>query len=203
MRIVLMNGSPRKERGASAVWLQLLGDHLAAPSHRVDTVYLWQERLSGEEKALIAQADVLVLSAPLFADSIPSLSWQRLLQVGDEISHKGVRFFALIGCGYHEGENARTQMQILHNWCQAQGMLWGMGLGIGGNTVVVGTTDAYRDKTATIRGAVAALAAALEAGETGEDTYCSVDMPMRAYRRISEYIGYCMLQEAGGNTDEL
>lgn len=134
MRILLVNGSPRRAAANSRIVLESLRSRLGE-SHE----YRMAETLSGEASPEDLDVDFIVLAFPLYIDCLHSrlLSWlisyeemmKRARARG--VAGRRIGMIAVANNGFHEGVQNATALRILENFCARAGIEWKGGLGIG------------------------------------------------------------------------
>ncbi len=146
-KAALLVGSA-KPRGASASenLARALGEHLAAQG--VTTEYCFAKDFAHEgahatEVArTIAEADLFVVSSPLYMDSLPALVTAALEHVAAARAPLTVapearpRFVALLNCGFPEAEQNRVGLRICRHFADLAGYHWAGGLALGGGGMV-------------------------------------------------------------------
>ena len=70
MKIGIINGSPRGGKSNSEILIKYLCSLLE--EHQINKYYLFSNKIDGEIKSEIHNADVLIFAFPLYVDSIPS-----------------------------------------------------------------------------------------------------------------------------------
>jgi Flavodoxin-like fold len=151
---LLLIGSPKPGRSTSLSLGTGLAERLTARGCSVETMGL-VKALKTEEatQALLEQldtAELVILAAPLYVDSLPALvikaferysAHQSLLQAaaGSETHATGVpgtrRFVALVNCGFPEAEQCTTALAICRLFARDVGFVWsgGLAFGMGGS----------------------------------------------------------------------
>lgn len=100
--------------------------------HVVEPSYMRKELLDAVEKA-----DLIVLSSPLYVDSLPSAVIKALELIAADKKVRGYykkhKFMALVNCGFPEARQNDTALHICQRFAIETGMEWagGMGLGMG------------------------------------------------------------------------
>ena len=145
-RAVLLVGSARP-RGESTSGS--LGRYLfeRLEEHGVETGVFFASRVRHPVRAdrlleAIDEADLFVLSSPLYVDSFPYLVTLALERIAaPRWAMRGpasVRFLAIVNCGFPEPEHTRTALGIAQAFARRAGFEWVGGIGIGGGELVAG-----------------------------------------------------------------
>jgi multimeric flavodoxin WrbA len=138
MKITIVNGSPRGKKSNSQYYINELEKLL--PGNAIDHISaLEKEILEPEKIPTLSNRDILVFCFPLYVDAIPShllavlQNWETWFKKSD-----GERpvVYGLVNCGFFEGEQTQPALEILENWCERAGLVWGTGLGIGGSEML-------------------------------------------------------------------
>jgi len=117
----------------------------------------------------IADADLVVLAAPLYVDSLPALATHALELVA-KLRPPGVvsgQFMAVMNCGFPEPEQNRTALRIARHFCARAGYRWAGGLPLGGGGTVNPeiALDAQHGPVQHVKRALDAAAPPLARGE--------------------------------------
>nr|WP_325195989.1 hypothetical protein [uncultured Oscillibacter sp.] len=136
MNILILNASPKRKGGASAVFSSLL--RLFLPFCQLSALPL---RNSGDYEAALESllwADAVVVSSPLYMDAAPSHMLPFLEQAEAMCREKSAHFhlYVLSNSGFVEGHQNELHLRLYEAWCQKAGIIWGGGLGIGGGVML-------------------------------------------------------------------
>jgi hypothetical protein len=130
MKVLLVNGSPRQKAGSSEIIARALRGKLGA-AHEYRTVFTASEERAD---AACAESDLIVFAFPLYIDSLPFglIRWLcDFRRVLTESGHGATPVYAIANCGFYEGEQNKTALDIMRNFCEATGLAWKGGIGIG------------------------------------------------------------------------
>ena len=166
MKIALLNGSPKTKNSSSEILLADLKRCLSKPPDTEIAVLpeactarpeiletaLRHSTVPEETVKNLQTADAWVISCPLYVDGIPGhlLSclaelekYNRENTVGKNTTEKnapscqpGIYVYGIVNCGFYEGIQAETALEILENWCAKAGLIWGGGIGVGGGGAI-------------------------------------------------------------------
>ena len=103
-RALLLVGSPKGlNRGSSARLGKLLFDRLAESGIETDVLHVHTLFRAGDVEGLrkaVSRADLVVLAAPLYVDSLPApVIWAMERLAGVQPSESRGRFAAILNCG--------------------------------------------------------------------------------------------------------
>ena len=132
MRALVINGSPKKKGGASVFFSKILSVMLfpqkvifkaAGLSRNYDDIF-----------AHLQNTDIVIISAPLYVDSIPSHFIHFLKKMEEYCVNKKCKFmvYVISNAGFIEGRTNRVHLEQYKCWCKRANITWGGGLGIGG-----------------------------------------------------------------------
>jgi NAD(P)H-dependent FMN reductase len=174
---VIFNGSPRGSRSSSASLGRYLSAQLTRLGVRAGMVEGCASRLNDEHivELLAASdaADLVVLSFPLYADSLPAgviRTLERIAAHRQRItpsSRTGAqRFMAIVQCGFPEVQHNHTALAICREFAWESSYVWAGGLAIGGGHGLVQSKplEALGGRGAHLRKALDMTAAAAVAG---------------------------------------
>lgn len=134
MKLAFINGSPKAKESTSESILLSLKTYL--PEEYMITYYNFRKKqVDLNEIEQIAECNTLILAFPLYVDGIPSQLLSCLYQM--EMYFKtnpnpNFTVYALVNCGFYEGKQACNALEMVENWCEKAGIIWGQGIGIGG-----------------------------------------------------------------------
>jgi len=199
-RALLLVGSPKPGASASSSLGTYLLEELAKRGLQTETVGLVKALRSEEATealhSAVAAADLVVLSFPLYVDSLPAPVIRALELIAarraDLPSAAGDKpaFVAICQCGFPEAEHNEVALEICRNFAPAAGFAWAGGLGMGAGGMTGGRP--LREIRGRMRAAVRALdlsAADLAAGRPLPDEAVRLmakpAFPAFAYRLIA------------------
>ena len=141
---LLLIGSPGNMRSNSSKVGQYLLDRLADAGWNVEKECIYQvvkdETKMKETFGKMDSSDLIVLSFPLYIDSLPSQTIRFMEQVvgrGDG-AKKGQRFIAFCQSGFPESHHSEYALRICSIFARDAGYLWVGGLAVGGGGAIGG-----------------------------------------------------------------
>ncbi len=174
MNALLLIGSPRMKRSASFTLGRYLLDQLAEHDVAGETHFVKKDLRSDEATDelidAVIQADFVILSTPLYVDSLPApvtRALEILSQHLDQSNHPArQQFVAIYNSGFPEAEHNDIALAIAEQFARATGFAWAGGLALGAGEVVKGRPLAENEGMA--RNVIAALDRAAEALARGD-----------------------------------
>ena len=173
-RALLLIGSPRGKTSSSQSLGGYLFERLAERGIQTETIRLQTVLRSPERQMALlraaAEADLIVLAAPLYVDSLPAQTIRMLEMLVDGPAHRDAshpqRFAAIINCGFPESNHNQTALAICSQFAREAGYSWAGGLSLGaGQGIVHGAPLAESgNQTRSIRRSLDIAAEALAAG---------------------------------------
>lgn len=143
---LLLVGSPKGPESTS----DALGNYLLDRMHErgVASKHIWvEEGLKTEigRRTILEEidaADVVVLAAPLYIDSLPAEVTKTLEMIAREraqaASPRVPAFVAIVNCGFPESSHNDTALAILKTFAEAARLQWAGGLALGGGASLGG-----------------------------------------------------------------
>lgn len=137
MRVMLMNGSPKKKISASG-YIQMIMkmmlkkiDIIECPMHTKRDIPKGLDYLKG--------LDALVIESPLYVDGISSNVLSFLIEAERVCKENGYHFkvYVITNSGFIEGHQNEINLEQYECWAQRAGLIWGGGLGIGGGVALL------------------------------------------------------------------
>jgi hypothetical protein len=146
MKALLLIGSPRMKRSASFTLGRYLLDQLAEHDVAGETHFVKKDLRSDEATDelidAVIRADLVILSTPLYVDSLPApvtRALEILSQHLDQSNHPArQQFVAICNSGFPEAEHNDIALAICEQFAHATGFTWAGGLALGGGGVVQG-----------------------------------------------------------------
>ncbi len=155
MKVLLLTGSPKGGRGVSFALGSALTSRLAAGGAAVEVTAVAAVLRSSEERhrlyRLADEADLVVVSFPLYVDQLPAPLVQTLELLADR--RKGAmgmtpwpgplvqKLVAVVQCGFPETAQCRPAVDIMRQFAKEAGFPWagalalGMGGAVGGRSL--------------------------------------------------------------------
>lgn len=188
MKIVLLNGSPKVNESASSVLLKSLKSGLLGQAEIVEEG-LHKASVPEEVFAKLRDADAVVFAYPLYVDGIPAHLLSCLVQMEKaQWQEKERRIYGIVNCGFYEGIQAEPALEILQNWCEKTGFVWGGGAGIGGGGALLQLPEMENGKgpRGPVDKAVREMADKILSCRTQENQYVSIAFPRLMYKMAAQ-----------------
>lgn len=185
----LINGSPKKKHSTSGKMLEDLKPFLSMESRLLELHAFGR----GEEEQflrILRESDTLIFSFPLYVDGIPGHLLQYLAEAETFFAHRGEHKFvyAIINCGFYEGEQTQTAMKILKNWCARCGFSFcgGLGVGAGGMWHSIKDVPVGEGPKAAYGKHLAQFGSRVKNQEQADMVFTTVDFPRLDYKLTGE-----------------
>jgi len=138
MKALLINASPKPGRSTSLAIAEYLGKRLGERGVEVEMMHLGKQ--DADLLELMDQADVVVISAPLYVDSLPSRVMAMMEEFATKKGPKERRqvMMAVVNCGFPESGQTATAITICSIFAKKMGFTWAGGLPMGMGGVVQG-----------------------------------------------------------------
>ncbi|NLY09090.1 MAG: NAD(P)H-dependent oxidoreductase [Tissierellia bacterium] len=135
MKIVAINGSPKKTKNTSAKIIKEIEEILCMDIKVIKALDLVGESDSNQKilSKQIIEADVLLIVCPLYVDALPS-PVVRAMQIIEKESKESdllPRAYGISQCGFFEATHNKIALKIMQNFCSKVGIHWQYGIGIG------------------------------------------------------------------------
>ncbi|HYF84728.1 MAG TPA: NAD(P)H-dependent oxidoreductase [Clostridia bacterium] len=142
-KLLLLNGSPRKS-GTSYSFARTMKQLAESFGNDVEIIHAI-DYFDGKEKIehlsqLIAQNDIIAMSAPVYADFLPYHDIWLLEKLTEECAKelKGKAFFAVGQCGFPDITRIEPLIDACRFFAEDTGMNWLGGLAYGGGPMING-----------------------------------------------------------------
>ncbi len=184
MNALLLIGSPKPGASASRSFGEAMLGRLAARGAETRTARVTPSFRSpakmDELLAAVAWADMVLLSFPLYVDSLPAPvmrlleTWARQVAAGGASGGHRVRLAALVQCGFPEAGHCAPAIDVCQEFCLETGVVWAGALAFGTGGALAGRPP-ERSPLAKVVPALDEAADALAAGR---------EIPEEARRRF-------------------
>ncbi len=142
-KLLLINGSPRKN-GTSYSFARTIKLLVESSGNEAEIIHAI-DYYDGKEKieqlsGLIVQSDIIAMSAPIYADTLPYQDIWLLEKLADECANelKGKAFFAVGQCGFPDITRIEPLIDACRFFAEDTGMNWLGGLAYGGGPMING-----------------------------------------------------------------
>ena len=128
----LINGSPRNNRSNSKYFLSFIEQKL----DNYNLFYINKDKFCTILDS-INTSDTIVFSFPLYVDSEPSslLSFMDYI-IDNNIDISNKKVYAVVNCGFLEGEQNITAIEIIKRWCYKTNTIYSGSILIGAGEIV-------------------------------------------------------------------
>jgi len=136
MNILIINGSPKKKDGASAFFAKIL--RLMLFPNKVTSISPGISKDYHEIFYNLKIADAVVITVPLYVDSIPA-HLIRFLKETEQYCENNIckfKLYVISNAGFVGGHHNQAHLEQYQCWCERAGIAWGGGLGIGGGVML-------------------------------------------------------------------
>lgn len=203
MNIALINASPKpkNEKSSSGLLLRVVRGFLPEDAD-VEELHFRQMTLPDGAPEALEHADVWVFAAPLYVDGLPSHLVSCLSKISDLNTNAAI--FGILNCGFYEGEQAKTALQILRNWADRSSNRWCGGIGIGGGGALAALPDTgTRGPRGPVDAACKQLADAASSGKSMGEEYVRIDFPRFLYKLAAQAGWRQSIRKNGGHMRDL
>ncbi len=205
MRIALINGSPKANSSSSSMLLADLKGYLG---EHAEAVNLGFHSAAISEKAIeeLSGADAWVFAYPLYVDGIPGHLLSCLIQLEEAcLPNRQIHIYGIVNCGFYEGIQTKSALQLLRNWSDKAGLIWsgGVGVGGGGGLAMMPKTESGHGPKAPIDKALADLSNLILEKKVQENNYVSIAFPRFLYKMGAQIGWRQMIKANGGKSKDL
>ncbi len=183
MTVALINASPKLSHSSS--WALIKNTVGFFPNKtNVKMLDMHTNTVSENTVSELLAADAWVLFFPLYVDALPSHVLRCLMQLEERARGKTLKVYAVINCGFYEGEQTEVAFEIVENFCIRAGLEFCGGVGVGGGGMLSTTPvleDMKHNKTAIIH-ELKRLAKSVVRGRNHGVKFKSVSIPRIMYK---------------------
>lgn len=182
MKVAMINGSPKGGATNSGFLLEQLRP-LLPPDAEMTTYRIGPKALKEEQYRELHRMDVIVLAFPLYFDAIPShlvrmmTETERLRPTHAE--QQTVRVYAMVNNGFFEGDQCRLAVEMVRNWCERCGFVFGTAFGHGAGEMFVslGQVPVGSGPLKNLGAALEHLTGAIRSGKSAEPFFTQPNFP--------------------------
>jgi len=195
-RVLLLVGS-RKAPGKSVS--EALGayviEKMEASGWSSETIFIRTTLQSDRGRATLLEAvedsDLIILSFPLYVDSLPAFVIRAMEFISARRSEKNTHLAAIANCGFPEAQHNNVAIAICQRFAHASGLEWAGGLALGMGGAVSGKR--LKEQGGMVRNIIKSLDLTVEALVNGES------VPDEAIRLMAKPLIPKMLYTTMGN----
>lgn len=199
MRIYAINGSAKGEASNSREMISIVQGYLGRDVE-IEVVSQIRQYRKPDDSVFpaMAQSDVLLVSSSLYVDSLPATLMAFLERYaaylagpGKEARASRQRVFACVNCGFFEGAQNASALEVIAHFAAASGLVWSGGVGIGTGEMIAALKDAPLDMpirkpvTRTLRAVAEAIASGPD-GKLGKNLFVQHGFPAILYKLAGE-----------------
>lgn len=130
MKICIINGSPKVGKSTSELLIEYFMPFIEG--NEIITYKMGKTDFTETQFAQIESSEVLIFVFPLYVDGIPSLLLRFLVALEKRgFRNKNINVYCMINNGFYEGRQNQVAADIMKNWCEAVGLIYGQALGVG------------------------------------------------------------------------
>jgi multimeric flavodoxin WrbA len=145
-KALLLVGSPRKGQSTSGYIGQYLIENLKKQNYEDKTIYIndifKNETSSKEFVDSINESDVIILTYPLYVDSLPASCIRALEYLTEEREkedcNRKQKFLAVGNCGFYEKKQIENSLNVCRFFAEKNMITWLGGVGVGGGPQLQG-----------------------------------------------------------------
>lgn len=128
----LICGSPKIKNSNSRHFLEIISNYLNAYN-----IYELKNNEYNDILESIEKSDAILFAFPLYADSPSSITLSFMDYIIDNnINLKDKIVYVVVNCGFREGEQNITAVNIMKRWCQKVNATYGSSIMIGAGEIV-------------------------------------------------------------------
>jgi multimeric flavodoxin WrbA len=213
MKIAAINGSPKLGNSNSKKVISMVQDMLRGDAEWVVVTPIEVERRQLIlDMSSIVEADVLLFAFPLYVDGIQASLLRFMMHYVAKLKEnrpkRSQRLFAIANCGFYEGIQNESALQMMACFCETAGIDWcgGVGIGTGEMISALMKTSPQSPIRKPVTQALRDIADAIAAGASGkldENIYTQHAIPWFFYKLLSELGWRQMIKKSGLATRDL
>lgn len=137
MKVMIINGSPKKKLGTSK-YIQKTIKFMLGNTETIECGIHTKKDIK-EVLEKLDDIEALVIAAPLYVDGIPSQMLEFMKEAEAYCKEHNYHFpvYVLSNCGFIEGHQNTINLNQYECWAERAGLPWGGGVGIGGGVILL------------------------------------------------------------------
>jgi len=171
-KVLLVVGSPQKERSTSSSLGNFLMDRMKERGASVERVFAYDlfdnEAMAQEALQMLSAADLVVMASPVYVDSLPSQVMRFMEQTYARLgpgSMSGKHFVGMVNMAFSEKVQGETAVRIMHEYALDMGFSWTGGLILPQGPMIMGRRmDEIGGSAHRVKGALQMTAEAIMSG---------------------------------------
>lgn len=188
--IILVSASPKiKEQSVSKEFLEMAGSRITSDLCSKTFIDVRKSFLThnlAEDFATLAQADVLIISFPLYYFCLPGMLTRFLVDYQNYYTacgqvKKQVKVYAIVNCGFPEPEINQEAIRVMQSFSRQLNAEFRFGVLIGGGPMMIAAQEApfMKKSLQKLNSAFTSLAADIqeESSATRDSIYISAKFP--------------------------
>ncbi|MDY3928391.1 MAG: hypothetical protein SOZ34_03405 [Clostridia bacterium] len=181
MSILMLCGSPHDEGGNSTYFLNALKEKLNGKGEIYNTSKFPCESEAAFLKA-VEKGDKIVLSFPLYADSLPAyfLAFLKKVKTLTEGIKTKSRVYVIVNNGFYDDVQNNIAIKIIWKWCDKCGLKKGRALAVGAGGMVH-AAPLGKGPLAKVNTALEQMAEDIENGRSGDTIFVKPSFPRFLY----------------------
>lgn len=207
MKIIMINGSPKVGESNSGYLLEEL-KKLVQNDNEIIEYNIRKESLDEKDLETICNCDTLVFGFPLYVDGLPSHLLQLLANLEAYFKNndvKNLKVYAVVNCGFYEGEQTHLALDIIKNWCKKANLTYCQGLGTGAGEMLgsIRNVPLGHGPKKNLGNSLNIISKNILKGEGGENMFISPNLPRIAFRLCANYFWNMKAKGNGLNKKDL
>ena len=138
-KVIVLNGSPKKNRAVSEKLLKIVEEGLAGRTE-AEKLYIYDSDFSDDYFEKIYGADAVVLALPLYIDCLPARVLE-FMQASKEFlkfgETGGPELYFIINCGFLEYSQNDTAIKIIKKYAEKTGFNYRGGVSVGSGAMIL------------------------------------------------------------------
>lgn len=166
----LICGSPKIKNSNSRHFLEIISNYL-------DEYNIYELKSNEYTDILksIEKSDVVLFAFPLYADSPSSITLAFMDYIIDNnINLKDKIIYTVVNCGFREGEQNKTAVNIMKRWCQKTNATYGCSIMIGAGEIV--GKNKFKFLSRSVLKNIKKFASTIKSKETTDDIVTTIDL---------------------------
>ncbi|MDR1877719.1 MAG: hypothetical protein LBQ84_08870 [Flavobacteriaceae bacterium] len=135
MNVALINGSSKLGQENNSKILLNFFEQKLIPHNTIFNYAVNKNPLNEEQIRELFTMDVIVIAFPLYCDAPPSHLVKMMIQIEDYSKNntisKNLHVYIIANNGFYEGKQNEIALEIMKNWCDRAGFIYGQGIGHG------------------------------------------------------------------------
>jgi hypothetical protein len=194
MNVALINASPKLGQENNSKILLNFFEQKLIPDNAIFNYAINRNPLNEEQIRELFTMDVIVIAFPLYCDAPPSHLVKMMIQIENYSKNntipKSLYVYIIANNGFYEGKQNKIALEIMKNWCDRVGFIYGQGIGYGAGEMLpyIKNVPLWHGPLKNFGKALDEIIKNINNKQKGGDIFISPNFPYLLWRFMATYL---------------